>query len=372
MKIETTREALLKPLQQVIGAATEKSNLPILSHIYLKATDNSVEMRATDLQMQLETTAEIECNRAGITTLPAKKLFDILKALPPQSPVTLTLGEEDKAILKSGRSRVTLRTLPPDDFPVLKQRYEEESNAPVRIALPQSQLKILIARTKYAIAIKDVRYYLNGLLFEYHGDKFAVVATDGHRLAYSESAIDGDARLPFKIIIPDIAVNQLYSLLSDSDDLVQLHMSDHQLQASIGATAFTTNLIDGKFPDYTRVIPRYTSPPIVINRDAFRGVVQRVGLINDKPTDGIHLHFGKNAVRATAKNYKAEDAEDELELDFLQADITIGFNPKYLIDAINALSGDLLTITLGDDSTQSAALSDAMKNGIHIIMPMRI
>jgi DNA polymerase III subunit beta len=357
---------LLKPLQHVIGAVERRQTLPILSNVLLRATEHELTLTATDLEVELSTRAELSADGAGAITLPARKLHDILRALPDEGTVALTV-ESEKATVRCGRSRFTLATLPAGDFPTLEDLPFAGS-----IHLPQRALRTLIERTHFAMAQQDVRYYLNGLLLEVGPGLLRVVATDDHRLAFQEFQTEVDIAETRQVIVPRKGVMELMRLLADSEAEVVLKLGTNHLQATIDDIRLTSKLIDGKFPDYQRVIPREGSKVVITDRIALRNALARTGLVLSDKTQGIRLQLENWILRTQAQNPDQEEAEEEVEINYSGDALEIGFNGSYLLDALGALGGELAKLSFADSGSSCLIEEAEGHGGKHVIMPMRL
>ncbi|MBK7541448.1 MAG: DNA polymerase III subunit beta [Candidatus Competibacter sp.] len=366
MKLEAKREHLLKPLQQVIGAVERRQTLPILSNVLLSATERELTLTATDLEVELSVRLELPVEAPGEITLPARKLHDILRALPEDAMVALSV-EGEKATVRCGRSRFTLVALPAADFPTL-----EDLPFGVGIPLEQGTLRGLIERTHFAMAQQDVRYYLNGLLLEVSSGVLRVVATDGHRLAFQELPIGAEAVEHRQVIMPRKGVLELMRLLADSDAEAVLALGANHIQVAMGDIRLTSKLIDGKFPDYQRVIPRDAARTVIADRMVLRAALARAGIVLDDKSQGIRLQLEDWTLRAQAQNSEQEEAEEEIEINYSGGPMEIGFNVSYLLDALGALGGELAKLSFTDSGGSCLIEESEGGNSKHVIMPMRL
>ena len=366
MKLEAKREQLLKPLQYVIGAVERRQTLPILTNVLVTAREQELTLTATDLEVELSVRVELPVEAPGETTLPARKLHDILRAFPEDTTVTLSV-EGDKATVRCGRSRFTLVTLPAGDFPTLEDLPFEGD-----IRLPQGVLKSLIERTHFAMAQQDVRYYLNGLLLEVGPGVLRVVATDGHRMAFQELQTEVAVTETRQIIVPRKGVLELLRLLADSDAEALLKIGANHIRVVLGDIRFTSKLIDGKFPEYQRVIPREGSRVVIADRLILRSALARTGIVLSDKTQGIRLQLEDWILRAQAQNPEQEEAEEEVEINYNGGPMEIGFNVTYLLDALGALTGELAKLSFTDVSSSCLIQEAEGGNSKHVIMPMRL
>ncbi len=364
MKILLSRDALLKPLMQVGGVVERRQTLPILSNVLIKIKNNELLITATDLEVELKTKTQIESDVDKEFTLPARKLIDICKALPTDADLQIDLNEE-RAILKSGRSRFTLSTLPAQDFPAIEASISNE-----RFSIPGNILKRLIEKTQFAMAQQDVRYYLNGMLLEVKEGKIRTVATDGHRLALSEA--NYDKSLDVEVILPRKAVLELNRILSDSEDNVHLEISANHAKIDIGNISFTTKLIDGKYPDYRGVLPRSTDNKVEADREEMRHALQRASILSNEKYRGIRFKVSKNTLELLAHNPEQEEAEEEIAIEYSGEDLTIGFNVGYLIDVLSVISSEKIHIELGDVNSSCLIYAAGNNESRYVVMPMRL
>ena len=366
MKLEAKREQLLKPLQHVIGAVERRQTLPILSHVLITARERDLTLTATDLEVELSVRADLPANTPGAITLHARKLHDILRALSENSMVTLSI-EGEKATVRCGRSRFTLGVLPAADFPTLEDLPFEGD-----IRLPQGTLRSLIERTHFAMAQQDVRYYLNGLLLEVGPGLLRVVATDGHRLAFQELPAEVDVAETCQVIVPRKCVLELMRLLADNETEIVLKLGTNHIRLVLGDIRMTSKLIDGKFPDYQRVIPREGSRVVIADRVALRNALARTSLVLSDKTQGIRLQLDDWILRTQAQNPEQEEAEEEVEINYSGGPLEIGFNGSYLLDALGALGGELAKLSFADAGSSCLIEEAECGGGKHVIMPVRL
>jgi DNA polymerase-3 subunit beta len=366
MKTTIKREDILGPLQQVIGAVERRQTLPILGNILLKSTGGDLTLSATDLEIEMVSKVPSGGSEDFQTTIPARKLLDICKALPDGSEINFNI-DENRVSLTSARSRFTLATLPARDFPGLDEIEVQQS-----FDIPQNLFKGLIEKTSFAMAQQDVRYYLNGILMEVSANGIKLVATDGHRLALSELALDSGVSEDRQIIIPRKAVLELSRLLESSDSPVKCDMSQNHLRVETGSLVFTSKLIDGKFPEYQRVIPVDGNRIMRVERETLKRSMSRIAILSNEKYRGIRLSLSQGNLSIQANNPDQEEAEEELPVDYDEADMEIGFNVTYLIDVLNVLGSEKVQIKL-KDSNSSAIISDiADESSLYVVMPMRL
>ncbi|MCB1743162.1 MAG: DNA polymerase III subunit beta, partial [Gammaproteobacteria bacterium] len=347
MKFSTERDTLLKPLQAVQGVVERRHSLPILANVLLTVRGGLLSVLASDMELELMSSIELDAQAEGEVTVPARKLVDICRSLPAGAAVSLSL-EEDQVVVRSGRSRFSLSTLPSNEFP-----QSDPPSDDFRLALPQSDLKRLIELTAFAMAHQDVRYYLNGLLLEIDEKLLRAVATDGHRLALAEVAINGGpSGSTRQIILPRKGVTELQRLLG-SDDAVDLVVGSNAIRMTVGNTRFTSKLIDGRFPDYTRVIPdvNSTEKEIRVDREALRQCLARAAILSNDKYRAVRLCLEPGRLRVLANNPEQEAAEDEVEVDYDGDGLEIGFNVTYMIDALSAVPSSEARLCLTDSSS---------------------
>ncbi|MCB1828525.1 MAG: DNA polymerase III subunit beta, partial [Coxiellaceae bacterium] len=301
MKLNLQRETLLRPLQQIIGVVERKQTLPILSNVLIDAKDNKISITGTDLEVELIGQAHVEENfKPGTLTVPGRKLMDICRALPDNAPIEL-YQDKERVILKSGRSRFTLATLPAADFPSI-----ETQTAALTFSLPQNELRHLLHRTIFAMANQDVRYYLNGMLFEITDNRVKAVATDGHRLALNSANVSISEPNKRQLIIPRKGVTELMRILEDDESNATITLSSNHLRVECKDSIFTSKLIDGRFPDYERVIPKAGDKIVTIDRDTLRAALNRAAILCNEKFRGVCFELRKNLLRILANNPEQE------------------------------------------------------------------
>jgi DNA polymerase-3 subunit beta len=334
--------------------------------VLLQVKGNRLSMTASDLEVELvaETTVD-EVKEPGEITVPARKFLDICRALPEESTIRIQL-DGDRLVVKSGRSRFVLSTLPATDFPIV-----EDINANLEITIGQSDLRHLLDKTHFSMAQQDVRYYLNGLLVEFGGGCVRAVATDGHRLALCEIEAGNQSDASQQVIIPRKGVLELQKLLGD-DDEVTLSIGTNHVRASIGQIRFTSKLIDGRFPDYDRVIPKPEGNLLIIGRDYLRSALQRAAILSNEKYRGVRLDLGAKSLRIQANNPDQEEAQDELEVDYSGEDMEIGFNVNYLLDALAAVDTEDVEVGFVDSNSSCVIKCPGDVDSKFVVMPMRL
>jgi DNA polymerase-3 subunit beta len=364
--MKTKRETLLKPLQMIVGVVERKQTLPILANVLVRVTGKELSLAATDLEVELRTRVEIDAAKEEEFTVPARKLLDICKALPEGADVSLDV-EGDKAVLRSGRGRYSLGILPAQDFPGV-----EEKPAVERFRIEEDALKNLLEKTQFAMAQQDVRYYLNGLLLEVRSGRVRTVATDGHRLALSERVDEGLAGRDVQVIVPRKAVMELGRLLERSDAMVDVEISTSHIKLRMGETTFISKLIDGRFPDYERVIPRGEAETLLADREALRQALIRTAILSNEKYRGIRFRLEAGMLELVAHNPEQEEAEERVEVDYKGREIAIGFNVGYLLDVINVLDTEHVAFALIDANSSCLIQGEGRDESRYVVMPMRL
>jgi DNA polymerase III subunit beta len=365
MKFSAERELILAPLQAVIGVVERRQTMPILANVLVVGRDNQLWITATDLEVELVAKAAVTVQQAGEITLPARKLLDIVRALPDKAQVSVSI-EGDRATVRSGKSRFTLATLPASDFPTV-----EDIRAQQTLSVAQSALKRLLDKTHFSMAQQDVRYYLNGMLLEAAGKVLRTVATDGHRLAFCEAALEVDANATQQVIVPRKGVLELQRLLS-GDAAVELAIGSNHVRAQIGDIRFTSKLIDGRFPEYSRVIPTAPSKKIAADRDTLRAALQRAAILSNEKYRGIRLAVKTGSLILQSHNPEQEEAEEELAVNYGGEELEIGFNVNYLLDALAALEAGEVELGLTDANNSCLLSSSTTPQAKYVVMPMRL
>jgi DNA polymerase-3 subunit beta len=365
MKFSISREALIKPLNLVAGVVERRQTLPILSNILLNLEGTQLSLTGTDLEVELIGRVEVaEGGVDGEITVPARKLVDICKSLPDSSKIEFSV-DSGKAMVKAGRGRFTLSTLPAAEFPSV-----DESAGDQTLEVPQSVVKRLIDRTAFAMAQQDVRYYLNGMLLELKAGRLRMVATDGHRLALctaKEAVSTGDAA----IIIPRKGVLELSRLL-DTDESIRLVIGSNHIRAANQQFTFTSKLVDGKFPEYERVLPKSADKTVIGQRLELRQAFTRTAILSNEKYRGVRLKLSTDTLDITANNPEQEQAEEVVAVEYQGEELEVGFNVSYLLDVLSVLDGDQIRLSLSD-SASSALLEEAEEcDSLYVVMPMRL
>lgn len=366
MKFAISRETLLRPLQVIGGVVEKRQTLPILSNVLIIAEHGKLTLVGTDLEVELKATTTAEIGEEGEITVPARKFGDICRTLP-ESAVIEFLMEGDKATIRSGRSRFSLSTLSATEFPVT-----EAGKGAFRFEIAPSALRSLIDQTHFCMANQDVRYYLNGMLLEIKSGILRAVATDGHRLAISETECAGVATEDRQVIIPRKGVLELGRLLVDDEVPCTVEVGNSHIKVMVGDVVMTSKLVDGRFPDYERVIPRGGDKLIQADRALLRQALVRTSILSNEKYRGIRLQFGTNLVKATVNNPEQEEAEEEIQVDYTGPEFEIGFNVSYLLDALNVIKEEQVLMTMSDSNSSCLVTGLEDKKSRYVVMPMRL
>lgn len=360
------RNVLLKPLQTVVGIVERKQPLPILSNVLIEKRNTAIRFVATDLEIQIATIQEMEiAGDIGAVTVSAKKLQEILRVLPEDSKVSLDL-QENKLLIKANKSRFSLQTLPAQDFPVITDQLENSS----KITIKQGLLKKLLGLVQYAMAQQDIRYYLNGVLLVIEGNQIRLIATDGHRLAFVNSTLENEYS-KHEVILSRKTVNELSKLLADSDQEITLELAEKQVRISFAEIVLTSKVIDGKFPDYERVIPNYTNH-LSLNRMTILQALQRAAILSNEKFRGVRFVLTEKNLRIISSNSEQEEAQEDIENDYHGPALDIGFNVNYLLDGLNNSPAQAVTFSFGDPNSSILITVPGEEEFKYVVMPMRI
>ena len=365
--VQTERAALLPPLSATVGVVERRHTLPILSNLLIENKAGALTLLATDLELQIRTQVPNPgASEDFAITVAARKLFDIVRALPEAATVKLD-SKDSQVVVSAGKSRFTLQTLPAADFP----RMETGAGVGDSVTLPQKTLKRLLQLVQFAMASQDIRYYLNGMLLVTDGTQLRVVATDGHRLAYAEADIATPVAAR-EVIVPRKTVMELSKLLADSDDTVELSIGSNQITVRLADTELVSKVIDGKFPDYQRVIPQNQPRHLVANRAGVVAALQRAAILSNEKFRGVRLVMNPGALGIVCNNNEQEEAQDEIEVQYDGDTLDVGFNVSYLLDGLGAIGGETVMFSLAD-ANSSMLVSSAEAPGFkYVVMPMRI
>ena len=366
--LKTTQERVLDVLQSVSGIVERRHTLPILANVLIRKTGQALQFTTSDLEIQIRTQAELDGDSGQLTTtVGARKLIDILRSMPSDQTVSLE-SNQSKLILKGGKSRFTLQTLPAEDFPLVQ---ESSSFGPV-FSVPQKTLKQLLNQVSFAMAVHDIRYYLNGILFVAEGKQLSLVATDGHRLAYSSATLENDVKQRQEVILPRKTVLELQRLLSDKEGSIEMQFASNQAKFSFDGMEFVTKLVEGKFPDYNRVIPKGHKNTITLGRTPLLACLQRTAILTSEKFKGVRLNLEPGVLRVASSNAEQEEAVDELEIDYSGDAIEIGFNVTYLMDVLGNMEQDMVRIDLADSNSSALVTIPDNEQFKYVVMPMRI
>ena len=364
MKFSAERESLLAALQSIIGVVERRQTMPILANVLVSADQGKLSITATDLEVELVASASIKSGADGRMTVPGRKLLDICRSLPEDA--TLTFSQDgEKLTIKAGKSRFVLATLPATDFPVIEELAQQQS-----LTLPQADLRRLLDKTHFSMAQQDVRYYLNGMLLETDGKMLRTVATDGHRLALCEMDLPSKATGQ-QVIVPRKGVLELQRLLGTEGD-VHITIGSNHIRAQIGDVRFTSKLIDGRFPEYGRVIPASPAKSLVADREILRSALQRTAILANEKYRGIRLALKKNSLTLQAHNPEQEEAEEQVEISYKGDELEVGFNVGYLLDALAAVDGNEVEIGVTDGNSSCLVRAPGATSARYVVMPMRL
>ncbi|WP_436660390.1 DNA polymerase III subunit beta [Acinetobacter sp. P1(2025)] len=382
MRLKIAKEGLLNVLSHVVGAVERRHTLNILSNVKIQTTQQALTITGSDLEVELvasTTLADGACIEAGETTVPARKLVEICKSLPSAALIDLQITEDQRCILKSGNSRFVLGTLPAEDYPLLST----ENSLGTQVQVTQRELKRLFEKTAFAMAVQDVRFYLTGTLLEIDQNQLRTVTTDGHRLALCEVLASSTATSSIQAIVPRKAVGELQRLLSIEDEQLTLLIGRELLNVTINTPSrdkeqgditvrFTTKLIDGKFPDYRRVIPRGGDKHVLIAHDVFKQSLQRVAILSNEKLRGVFLNFSQDTLQLRANNPEQDEASEDLVIQYQDAPLEMSFNAQYILDVLSVLDGDDVRMSM-TEANQSVLVQDpAHPDQTYVVMPMRV
>ncbi|MCS0333930.1 DNA polymerase III subunit beta [Vibrio diabolicus] len=366
MKFTIERSHLIKPLQQVSGALGGRPTLPILGNLLLKVEENVLSMTATDLEVELVSKVTLEGDfEAGSITVPSRKFLDICRGLPDDAIITFVL-EGDRVQVRSGRSRFSLATLPANDFPNIEDWQSE-----VEVSLSQADLRTLIDKTQFSMANQDVRYYLNGMLFEIDGTTLRSVATDGHRMAVSQTLLGADFAQK-QIIVPRKGVQELVKLMDAPEQPVVLQIGSSNVRAEVNNFTFTSKLVDGRFPDYRRVLPQSTNKTLIASCDELRQAFSRAAILSNEKFRGVRVNLADTEMRITANNPEQEEAEEMLDVTFEGDAIEIGFNVSYVLDVLNTLRCENVRVSMSDANASALIENADDDSAMYVVMPIRL
>jgi DNA polymerase-3 subunit beta len=368
MKFTILREALLKPLQLVTGVVERRQTLPVLANLLVQADENGLSLTGTDLEVEMIASCAVPIEQHGEVTIPARKLADIWRALPDGADVSVAV-EGERAVIRSGRSRFTLATLPAVDFPKV-----ESADSDVVVSLPQNQIGQLIDQVSFAMAQQDVRVFLNGMLLEIGEKTIRAVATDGHRLAMATKPCQSNAGpgTVKQAIVPRKAVIEMGRLLDEENENLSIQLGSNHLKVTKGDVTLTTKLVDGQFPDYEKVVPKDISRVLSGDTDTLKQGFLRASILSNEKYRGVRLAITPESLTIQANNPEQEEAEETVPVQFSGDQLEIGFNVSYLLDVLSVLNSDQVQMSVSD--ANSSALLEAPENSdaVYVVMPMRL
>jgi len=365
--LKATQDRVLSVLQSVSGIVERRHTLPVLANVLIRKSGSSLQLTTSDLEIQIRTHSDLGGDAGQFsTTVGARKLIDILRSMPADQTVSLE-SSQNKLVLKGGKSRFTLQTLPAEDFPLVQ---ESPNFGPV-FSVPQKTLKGLLQQVSFSMAVHDIRYYLNGILFVAEGKQLSLVATDGHRLAYASATLDVEVPRQ-EVILPRKTVLEMLRLLSDKEGAIDMQFANNQAKFVFDGMEFVTKLVEGKFPDYNRVIPKNHKNTITLGRVPLLACLQRTAILTSEKFKGVRLNLEPGLLRVASNNAEQEEAVDELEIDYGGDAIEIGFNVTYLIDVLTNMEQDMVRMDLADSNSSVLITIPEQSSFKYVVMPMRI
>lgn len=366
MKLSIARESLLAPLQQIVGVIERRQTLPILANVLLSLDAGLLELTGTDLEVQLVTRVSVDSNDQGRITVPARKLLDICRLLPDRCELAIEVKEE-RFHVKSGRSRFVLSTMPGESYPEF-----DTGNAERRLSFSSRALRRAMEKTLFAMAQQDVRYYLNGLLFEIDGGVMRTVASDGHRLALFEDGVNAGEAEQAQAIFPRKGVLELFRLLTDDDTELRMELASNSVRVVMPDFQFSSKLIEGRFPDYRRVMPSRITRKLVAEKSGLKGALTRVSVLSTEKYRGVGLDIEAGTLRFKTQNPEHEEAEEEVQIEYEGDAFSVGFNAAYLLEAVSNVESNEVSLSFAD-ATGSCLVEDRDDQRFrYIVMPMRI
>ena len=366
--LKAPQEKVLAALQSVAGIVERRHTLPVLANVLLRKNGNAVEFTTSDLEIQVRTSADLGGDAGTLsTTVGARKLIDILRALPSDQIITLT-SAQNKLTLQAGKSRFTLQTLPSEDFPLVNEAVDFGPT----FSVPQKTLRDLLNQVHFAMAVHDIRYYLNGILFIAEGKTLTLVATDGHRLALAQSTLENAVPNKQEVILPRKTVLELQRLLADEETAIEMRFAGNQARFNFSGMEFVTKLVEGKFPDYNRVIPKNHKFALLVGRAPLLACLQRAAILTSEKFKGVRVNVEPGVLRIASSNAEQEEAKEELEVSYDGDAIEIGFNVTYLIDALGNMNQEMLRMELQDGSASVLITLPERPGFKYVVMPMRI
>ena len=365
--LKAPQQKLFEALQSVAGIVERRHTLPILANVLMRKTGDEIEFTTSDLEIQVRTQAVLGGDSASFAiTVGARKLINILRSLPSDQVVTLAAAQ-NKLTLTGGKSRFTLQTLPADDFPLVNEAVDFGPG----FSVPQKVLKTLINQVHFAMAVHDIRYYLNGILFVAEGKQLTLVATDGHRLGLAQAMLE-TAVPKQEVILPRKTVLELQRLLKDEDTPMEMRFAGNQARFDFSGMTFVTKLVEGKFPDYNRVIPKNHKNSVILGRTTLLASLQRAAILTSDKFKGVRVNIEPGLLRIASSNAEQEEAKEEIEIDYVGDAIEVGFNVTYLMDALANISQDMVKIELQDGNASALITVPEQAGFKYVVMPMRI
>jgi DNA polymerase III subunit beta len=367
MKFTINKDDLVGPVQMVSGAVEKRQTLPVLANLLLKVEAGVLVITATDLEVEMTVKISLQDEYLeGDTTVPARKFLDICKSLSSEKPIQITV-EEGRLKISSGRSRFSLSTISAQEFPNI-----EEAVFSHQLTINSQKLKALFDKTQFAMAHQDVRYYLNGMLLELNNDKLLSVATDGHRLALSKMQVDQNFDELVQAIVPRKGVLEASKILASSEQDCILQLNSNHIRITLDRFVFTSKLIDGRFPDYDKVLPKNSQRLMVAEKDKLKDAFGRAAILCNEKFRGVRLNLETNKLAIHANNPEQEEAEVELDVDYDDETLEIGFNVGYLMDSLNAIKSDNVRFNLGDSNSSVLIENADNSDSLYVVMPMRL
>jgi len=365
--IKLSRNQLFTALQRVIGAVERRNTFPILAYVLLEVSEDLLSITATDLEVELKGFARLENVQPDFkVTLPGRKLFDICKALPEKAPLEIVI-EKQQVTITSGRSKFSLTSLPVQDFPCV-----EREKTSTEYIVSQKNLRFLIERTQFAMAQQDVRYYLNGMLFDFTGDKLTVVATDGHRLAVAHQQLSYPHQSGIKLIVPRKGIQELFRLLDNLLGEVTFEVELNHIRFISEQFVLTSKLIDGQFPDYNRVMPKMGNKVVSLSKDELKQILNRVSILSNEKYRGIRFELQNNTLLVNATNPEQEQAQEEITINYHGDNLELGFNVTYLLDVLSVIEAETIKMYISDSNTGVLIEENDNSNSLYVVMPMRV
>ena len=369
MKVTIQRDALLKPLQMISGVVERRQTLPILANVLVTIKDRMLSLTATDLEIELIGSAVLDQDvaEAWAITVSARKLLDISRALPDSSVIEIAI-EGDHAVVRSGKSRFMLTTLPAHDFPSI-----ESGVFSTELTMSQAKLKKLFTKVSFAMGQQDVRHYLNGALFDINQGTIRCVATDGHRLAFSTMSDDAFGDAQAKVIIPRKSILELMRLLDEKDEnLITVSIGDNHFRIASPTFTFTSKLINAQYPDYDKLIPRSVEHTAIASRESLKQALTRASILSNEKFRGVRLHLDQDLLKIVANNPEQEEAEELVQLNYQGIIMEIGFNVSYLLDVVSTIASDTIRWSFTDPNGGVLIESSDKDDSLYVVMPMRL